>query len=140
MKQELYSEAVLNLAASVGNPTIHGWEDVIEHIIGSIENIELFMEEISKENFFKNEEKQSAVIRKLEIIGEAAKNLPNNFRNKYDKIPWKDISGMRDKLMHHYFGVNLETVWKTIKEDIPDLKEKMLELKKVLKEKVKKKG
>src|SRR3989344_73105 len=106
---------------------------LIVHIVRSLENIELFMKEISKENFFKNEEKQSAVIRQLEIIGEATKNLPLQFKVKYPKIPWKDVSGMRDKLMHHYFGVNLETVWKTIKEDIPDLKEKILNIKKNMK-------
>lgn len=106
----------------------------IEHIIESIKNIESFIEEISKEVFFKNREKQSAVIRQIEVVGEAVKNLPSDFRNKYSTIPWKDIVGMRDKLMHHYFGVDLETVWKTIKEDIPDLKDKIIEIKKYLKE------
>lgn len=102
----------------------------IVHIIESVENIESFMDKISKEVFFKNKEKQSAVIRQIEVIGEAVKNLPSEFRNKYPNIPWKEIAGMRDKLMHHYFGVNLETVWKTVKEDIPDLKDKIVDIKK----------
>ena len=90
----------------------------IEHIIDSIKNIEQFMKNVKKEDFFKNKEKQSAVVRQIEIIGEAVKNLPEDFRNKHKDVPWKDIAGMRDKLMHHYFGVNLEIVWKTTKEDI----------------------
>lgn len=94
----------------------------IEHIIDSIKNIEQFMKNVKKEDFFKNKEKQSAVVRQIEIIGEAVKNLPEDFRNKHKDVPWKDIAGMRDKLMHHYFGVNLEIVWKTTKEDIPYLK------------------
>ena len=94
----------------------------IEHIIDSIKNIEQFMKNVKKEDFFKNKEKQSAVVRQIEIIGDAVKNLPEDFRNKHKDVPWKDIAGMRDKLMHHYFGVNLEIVWKTTKEDIPYLK------------------
>lgn len=105
----------------------------IEHIIESIKNIESFMKKISKEAFFKNKEKQSAVIRQIEVVGEAVKNLPKDFRNKYYNIPWNDIAGMRDKLMHHYFGVNLETVWKTVKEDVPNLKSKILKIKRDLK-------
>lgn len=101
----------------------------IEHILDSMNNIEAFMKNISKDSFFKNKEKQSAVIRQIEIIGEAVKNIPDYFRNKHPDIPWKDIAGMRDKLMHHYFGVNLDTVWKVIQEDIPDLKTKILKVK-----------
>ena len=102
----------------------------INHIIDNIKNIEMFMNNISKEEFFKNREKQSAVIREIEIIGEAVKNLPLSFRKKYDNVPWIKIAGMRDKLMHHYFGVNLETVWKTVREDIPYLKKEISSIKK----------
>jgi len=93
----------------------------VRHILESIEKIELFTKNVKKSDFFKNEEKQSAVIRQIEIIGEAAKNIPNSFRSDND-IPWKDIAGMRDKLIHHYFGVNLENVWKVVIEDLPVLK------------------
>ena len=102
----------------------------IEHILESIKNIEDFMQGVSKSYFLNNKEKQSAVIREIEIIGEAAKNIPASFRRKNANIPWKDIAGMRDKLMHHYFGVNLETVWKTIHEDIPYLKKEIYVIKK----------
>lgn len=104
----------------------------IEHIIDSIKNIEYFMKKVSKESFFENKEKQSAVIRQIEIIGEAVKNLPSEFKDNNPNIPWKDIVGMRDKLMHHYFGVDLKIVWKTVKEDIPKLKKQIQNIMKEL--------
>ncbi len=94
----------------------------IEHIIDSIEKIEMFMKGISKENFQKNIQLQDALVRRIEIIEEAVKNLPKNFKNRHLGIPWIKIAGMRDKLTHHYFGVDLEIVWKTVNEDIPILK------------------
>ena len=66
-----------------------------------------------------------AVIRRLEIMGEAAKNIPEDFRNKYCEVPWKQIAGMRDVLIHGYFGVNLERVWIVVERDLPDLKQKI---------------
>lgn len=105
----------------------------IEHILDSIEKIERFMNRVSKSSFIGNEEKQSAVIRQIEIIGEAVKNLPSEFRNKYSDIPWVKIAGMRDKLMHDYFGVNLDTVWKVVKEDIQVLEKQILKIKDDLK-------
>lgn len=107
----------------------------IKHILESIKNIEDFMKGISKDYFLKNKEKQSAVIREIEIIGEAAKNIPTSFRSKNADIPWSDIAGMRDKLMHHYFGVNLDTVWRVIKDDLPELKKNILKIKEDLENK-----
>lgn len=100
----------------------------VKHIIDSIKNIESFMKKVSKESFFKNKEKQSAVIRQIEVIGEAVKNLPLEFKDKHPDVPWKDIVGMRDKLIHHYFGVDVEKVWITLKEDIPKLKKQIKEI------------
>lgn len=68
---------------------------------------------------------KKAFVRSLEVIGEAVKNIPLKFRNKYPSIPWKEISGMRDRLIHEYFGVNYKIVWKTVKKEIPEL-EKMI--------------
>ena len=82
----------------------------IKHILESMDNIEDFVRGISKDFFIKNKEKHSAVIRQIEIIGEAVKNLPDQLKNKHPNVPWNKIAGMRDKLMHHYFGVDLETV------------------------------
>ena len=100
----------------------------VRHILESIINIENFMKDVNKKSFLKNKEKQSAVIRQIEIIGEAVKNLPRSFKGEYPNTPWEDIAGMRDKLIHNYFGVNSETVWSTIKEDIPILKIEILTL------------
>ena len=65
---------------------------------------------------------QFAVIRALEIIGEATKNIPYEVREKYPSVPWKDLAGIRDKLVHAYFGVNLKVVWLSVKEGIPEAK------------------
>ena len=106
----------------------------IEHILESIKNIESFSKGISKENFIKDKKTQSAVIRELEVIGEATKNLPSNFINKHPNIEWKKIAGLRDKLIHHYFGVNVERIWKVVEDEIPKLKK---EIKEILKTKQK---
>jgi uncharacterized protein with HEPN domain len=97
----------------------------IEDIIKSIKNIEEFSNGLNKEKFSKDNLRQSAIIRQLEIIGEAVKNIPSTFREKYPKIAWKDIAGFRDILSHAYFGVNLERVWNIIEKDLPKLKEEI---------------
>ena len=102
----------------------------IEHIIESITDIENFTENIEKENFLENKEKQNAIIRSLEIMGEAVKNIPQNIKTKYKDVPWKEIAGTRDKITHHYFGVDLGLIWKVVKENIPILKKQMLAIKK----------
>ena len=99
----------------------------IKNAIISIENF------VDKMNFdqFKNDDKtSSAVIRKFEIIGEATKNIPEAIRKQHSQVPWKDIAGMRDKLIHSYSEVDLKLVWMTIKQRLPQLKstiEKILE-------------
>lgn len=105
------------------------------HIRDSINNILGFVENISEADFFKNRMIQSAVIRELEIIGEAVKNLPIEFRQKYNQVLWKDIAGMRDKIAHYYFGVDLDKIWKVIKEEITPLKKQVKDI--LSKEKVK---
>lgn len=77
------------------------------------------------DSFFNDAILTRAVVRSLEIIGEASKKIPPDFRSQFPLIPWKDISGMRDRLIHHYFGVDLEIVWTTIKEDLPTFSEWM---------------
>lgn len=89
------------------------------------------MENFNFEKFEKDEKTIYAVIRALEIIGEAIKNIPASVKRSHKEIPWKDATAMRNKLIHEYFGVNIKVVWKTIKEDIPELKEKMSELLKI---------
>jgi len=103
----------------------------LKHILEAASNVEKFVEGLTKEQFFENVEKQYAVLRGLEIIGEATKNLSRDLKAKYREIPWREIAGMRDKLIHQYFGVNLELVWVTIKDKLPEFKRQVL---KILKE------
>ena len=100
----------------------------MEHILESIRDIENFLNGISKDKFLINKEKQNAVIKSLEIIGEAVKNLPVGFTIKYPYVDWARIAGMKNKLVHQYFGVDLEIVWKVLKDDLPQLKKDIKEI------------
>jgi uncharacterized protein with HEPN domain len=97
----------------------------IKHILESIVLIEEYIYNISNDDFIKSRQIQDAVMRRLEIIGEATKNIPDGFKKEYPDIPWREITGMRDILIHNYFGVDLELTWTTIKENLPDLKNKL---------------
>ena len=97
----------------------------LQHILESIEKIELFLKDITKDNFLSSVQLQDAVIRRIEVIGEAAKNIPDEFRKKHPVVPWSEIIRTRDKLIHGYFGVDLELTWDIIKKDLPELKEKI---------------
>jgi len=104
----------------------------IEDILDSIAKIEKYTKDINENKFLTDTQIQDSVLRRLEIIGEAVKNIPDDFRNKYPQIPWKRIAGLRDVLIHEYFGVNLRRAWKVAKEDIVGLKQEMLKVAKDL--------
>ncbi len=99
----------------------------LEHILLAIEQIEEYISEIDEEKFKKNRLIQDGVVRQLEIIGEAVKKLSEVYRASKPEIPWKDIAGMRDKLIHSYFGVEIGLVWRVAIEDLPPLKEAIAE-------------
>jgi uncharacterized protein with HEPN domain len=94
----------------------------LDDILDAIIKIDKFIEGLSFEQFQDDEKTIDAVIRKLEVIGEATKNVPQDTRSKHPDIPWKEMAGMRDKLAHEYFGVRLDVVWSTIKTRLPQLR------------------
>jgi uncharacterized protein with HEPN domain len=103
----------------------------LQHILDAIAPIEEYLRGVTEEEFNRRYLIQDGVIRQIEIIGEATKQLSKELRKKNAHIPWGDIAGMRDKLTHHYFGVDVGEVWLTAKEDMPVLK---LEVERIVKE------
>ncbi len=90
-----------------------------------MESIEAFIAGMDFEDFKADDKTASAVMRKLEIIGEAAKQIPATIRRKYPHVPWREMAGMRDKLIHFYFGVDYALVWQAITERIPEIKQQI---------------
>lgn len=103
----------------------------VKDIIDAMESIERFVGNMTIDRLKRDEKTSSAVIRKFEIIGEAAKYMPKRIKDKYKDIQWKSMAGMRDRLIHAYFGIDYNLVWSAIKIEIPKLKPK---LKKMLSE------
>jgi len=101
---------------------IRDYRDYVQDILDSINEIESFIEEMTFEEFEKDKKTINAVTRSVEVAGEATKKIPKNIRVKYPVIPWKKMSGMRDKLIHEYFGIDIEILWKVAKDEIPPLK------------------
>lgn len=96
--------------------------DYLQNIIDAIDDIEEFTKNLTYKQFIKDRKTLNAVVRSIEVIGEASKQLPEALKANYGKLPWKEIIGMRDKLIHAYFGIDTETIWQTVKENIPPLK------------------
>src|SRR3990170_2973437 len=103
-------------------------EAYLKHILDAISDIKRFVKGLTKEEFIENKEKQYAVLRALEIIGEATKNLSKEMKTKHSEVHWRDIAGTRDKLIHEYFGVKLDLVWETVKKNLPELEKQIHEM------------
>ncbi|MBI5388787.1 DUF86 domain-containing protein [Candidatus Woesearchaeota archaeon] len=102
--------------------------DYIQDISDSIQEIFQFTKGMSFKEFKEDKKTINAVLRSLEVMGEAAKNIPDTLRKKYPKIPWEEMSGIRDKLIHEYHGVDLEIVWSVVRKELPLLKPEVLKL------------
>lgn len=85
----------------------------LEDILESIERIKKYTKDVKEKEFYNNSQIADAVVRRFEIIGEAVKQIPEELKSQYKKIPWKEIAGTRNVLIHEYFGVNLERIWRT---------------------------
>lgn len=96
-------------------------QDYLNDILESIADIKDFIGKMNYEEFANDRKTVKAVIRCLEVIGEAANKIPQNLREKYSETPWQEITGMRNRLIHEYFGVDLNIVWQTIEEDLKPL-------------------
>ena len=113
------------------------WKLYIEDIVSSIEKIEEYNQNLDFHAFKENNLVIDAVVRNLEVIGEAAKNVPEEIKKKYSFIPWLQITGLRNKIIHAYFVVDLKIIWQIIQKDLPELKES---IRKIIEEKRKNKG
>jgi len=97
------------------------YTDYLRDILDAVEKVAKFTEGISFEQFAADDRTNFAVVRALEVIGEATKRIPPTIREQYPHIPWSEMARMRDKLIHDYFGVDLQVVWRTVQEDLPPL-------------------
>ena len=94
----------------------------LKDILECIDRIEEFIAGMDFDQFVEDDKTTSAVIRKIEVIGEATKNLPTELRDKYPEVPWTDMARMRDKIIHFYFGVDHEIIWRVAKERLPEIR------------------
>ncbi|OGC04184.1 hypothetical protein A2276_06210 [candidate division WOR-1 bacterium RIFOXYA12_FULL_43_27] len=102
--------------------------DYLRDVIDAIDKAQKFTGKLTYDAFRDDEKTAFAVVRALEVIGEASKNIPKSIKSQYNHVPWKEMAGMRDKLIHEYFGVKYEIVWDTVKTELPKLKTEFEEI------------
>ena len=100
----------------------------LDDILESIILLEKYLQGVTEEQFHMSQDKQDLAVRRLEIIGEAATHIPQEYKDQYSDIPWNKMSGIRNILIHEYFGINYDTIWKTVTQFIPLLKIQIEEL------------
>lgn len=100
----------------------------LKHILDSIGAIEQFSKNTTKDKLNSNRLKRSAIVREIEIIGEAVKNISQNLKHEHKEVEWKEIVGTRDKMIHHYFGVDVNIVWDIVKNGLPKLKKQIQQI------------
>ena len=100
----------------------------LRDMLEAIEKIENYTDDMSRDDFLENEMVKDAVLRNLEVLGEAAKQIPDNVRDENPDVEWKKIAGLRDILTHVYFGVDMEIIWDIVKNKNPGLKEKISDM------------
>lgn len=108
------------------------YNEYLKHILDEADYIIKKSKNLEKDNFLKDETLKRAFVRSIEIIGEAVKRLPDDFRKKHNAVDWKAMAGTRDKLIHDYFGIDYEIVWDIVVDEIPELRK---HIKKILKDK-----
>ena len=104
---------------------IRDYGDFLDDIVNSIEETAMFTANLSFEEFVKDTKTVNAVIRSLEVLGEAVKHLPDEIRNQAPDVPWRRMAGMRDKLIHDYFGVDLGIIWAVVHDELPSVYERV---------------
>jgi uncharacterized protein with HEPN domain len=101
---------------------------LLNDIYQAIDRIEQYIKNLSFDAFSKDQKSVDAVVRNLEIIGEAANRLPDEFKEKYSTIEWHKVVGLRHRIVHEYFGIDLEIIWQILHKDLPELKQKIAEV------------
>ena len=112
--------------------TEHNDLPYIKHILDAINDTENSVKDLSKKEFEESKDVKDATIRRIEVIGEAAKNISNKLKENYPNIVWKKITGARDRMIHAYFSVDLDIVWEIVKKDLPQLKKQIQKIKQYL--------
>ena len=101
---------------------------LVQDMLDAVRKVQLFTDGLDQASFLKDEKTIDAVVRNLEVLGEAARQLPGNFTSRSSDIPWNQIAGFRNRIVHDYFGLDLEIIWQIIQHDLPPLKAQLEKL------------